>query len=126
VLERFASAAPFIAGDAFSIADIAAATIVYSVAGELPWDRLPAFSRSTSDVDPSPRRAGAREHSLSSRMLRGIQTHAELGGSHNSTLFPSGSITQANFPNSDSSIFSSTWQPSSFKALTKACRSSTR
>jgi GSH-dependent disulfide-bond oxidoreductase len=43
--ERFASAGAFIAGDAFSIADIAAVTIVASVADELPWDRLPALSR---------------------------------------------------------------------------------
>src|SRR3972149_1898857 len=35
-------------------------------------------------------------------------------------------ITQANFPYSDSSIFSSTLQPSSFNTLTKAWRSSTR
>ena len=48
------------------------------------------------------------------------------GGCHSSTLFPSGSITQANFPYSDSSIFSSTLQPSSRKALTSAWRSSTR
>jgi hypothetical protein len=46
--------------------------------------------------------------------------YAGLAGSHSSTLFPSGSITQANFPYSESSIFSSTLQPSSFKALTKA------
>jgi GSH-dependent disulfide-bond oxidoreductase len=43
--ERFASAGTFIAGNAFSIADIAAVTIVSSVASELPWDRLPALSR---------------------------------------------------------------------------------
>jgi len=48
------------------------------------------------------------------------------GGCHSSTLFPSGSMTQANFPYSDSSIFSSTLQPSSRKALTSAWRSSTR
>src|SRR5690348_4404879 len=40
------------------------------------------------------------------------------GGCHSSTLFPSGSMTQANLPYSDSSIFSSTLQPSSFKTLT--------
>ena len=48
------------------------------------------------------------------------------GGCHSSTLFLSGSMTQANFPYSDSSIFSSTLQPSSRKALTSAWRSSTR
>jgi transposase len=46
--------------------------------------------------------------------------HWPSGGCHSSTLFPSGSITQANLPYSDSSICSSTLQPSSFKALTKA------
>ena len=46
--------------------------------------------------------------------------YAGLAGSQSSTLFPSGSMTQANFPYSESSIFSSTLQPSSFKALTKA------
>src|SRR5688572_24502479 len=52
--------------------------------------------------------------------------HQPWGGCHSSTLFPSGSMTQANFPYSESSIFSSTLQPSSFKTLTKAWRSSTR
>jgi GSH-dependent disulfide-bond oxidoreductase len=42
--ERFASSSTFIAGDTFSIADIAALTIVASVASELPWDRLPALA----------------------------------------------------------------------------------
>lgn len=35
------------------------------------------------------------------------------GGCHNSILLPSGSMTQPNFPKSDSSTLSSTWQPSS-------------
>ena len=48
------------------------------------------------------------------------------GGCQSSTLFPSGSMTQANVPYSESSVFSSTLQPSSFKTLTKAWRSSTR
>ena len=52
--------------------------------------------------------------------------HWPAGGCHSSTLFPSGSMTQANFPYSDSSIFSSTLQRSSRKALTSAWRSSTR
>ena len=55
-----------------------------------------------------------------------FSAHWPCGGCHSSTLFPSGSMTQANFPYSDSSIFSSTLQPSSFKTLTKAWRSSTR
>jgi hypothetical protein len=44
--------------------------------------------------------------------------HWPAGGCQSSTLFPSGSMTQANFPYSDSSIFSSTLQPSSRKTLT--------
>ena len=52
--ERFASARAFIAGDAFSIADIAAVTIVSSVAGELPWDRLPALSRWFNEIKARP------------------------------------------------------------------------
>ncbi|PNG25455.1 glutathione S-transferase [Methylocella silvestris] len=52
--ERFASASTFIAGDAFSIADIAAVTIVSAVADELPWDRLPALSRWFSQVRTRP------------------------------------------------------------------------
>lgn len=52
--------------------------------------------------------------------------HCPAGGCHNSTLLPSGSMTHANLPYSDSSILSSTLQPSSFRTLTKAWRSSTR
>jgi hypothetical protein len=44
--------------------------------------------------------------------------HWPAGGCQSSSLFPSGSMTQANFPYSDSSIFSSTLQPSSRKTLT--------
>ena len=44
--------------------------------------------------------------------------HWPAGGCHSSTLFPSGSMTQANFPYSESSTFSSTLQPSSRKTLT--------
>lgn len=52
--ERFASASTYIAGDAFSIADIAAVTIVSSAAEALPWDRLPALSRWFSHVRDRP------------------------------------------------------------------------
>ena len=52
--------------------------------------------------------------------------HWPAGGCQSSTLFPSGSMTQANFPYSESSIFSRTLQPSSRKTLTRAWRSSTR
>lgn len=54
------------------------------------------------------------------------RTHCPTGGCQSSTLFPSGSITQANFPNSESSILSSTLQPSSFSTFTSDARSSTR
>jgi GST-like protein len=43
--ERFASESEFIAGGAFSIADIAAATIISSVVDELQWAKLPALAR---------------------------------------------------------------------------------
>ena len=52
--ERFASASTFIAGADFSIADIAAVTIVASVADELPWNRLPALSRWFAEVRARP------------------------------------------------------------------------
>ncbi|MGY2735806.1 glutathione S-transferase family protein [Sphingomonas sp. UYP23] len=52
--ERFASASAHMAGDAFSIADIAAVTIVSSVADALPWERLPALSRWYSQVRARP------------------------------------------------------------------------
>ena len=52
--------------------------------------------------------------------------HWPAGGCQSSTLFPSGSMTQPNFPYSESSIFSRTLHPSSRKALTRAWTSSTR
>ncbi len=52
--ERFAAASAFMAGDTFSIADIAAVTIVSAVADELPWDELPALSRWFSEVRTRP------------------------------------------------------------------------
>jgi hypothetical protein len=52
--------------------------------------------------------------------------HPPAGGCQSSTLFPSGSTTQPNFPKSDSSIFSSTLHPSSRNALSRPWRSATR
>lgn len=56
---------------------------------------------------------------------RSVRYHAGLGGSHNSTLLPSGSMTQPNFPKSDSSTLSSTLQTSSRNAASNVCKSST-
>ena len=53
-------------------------------------------------------------------------THQSFGGSHNSTRLPSGSITHPNLPYSESSTLASTSQPSSRKAASRACKSSTR
>ena len=52
--------------------------------------------------------------------------HCPGGGCQSSILFPSGSITQPNFPYSESSVFSSTSQPSSRSACSSAARSATR
>jgi len=46
---------------------------------------------------------------------QGRPSHAG-GACQSSTLFPSGSITQPNFPYSESSVFSRTWHPSSRSA----------
>lgn len=48
------------------------------------------------------------------------------GGCQSSTLFPSGSMTQPNLPYSESSVLSTTLQPSSRRAWSRAARSSTR
>src|SRR5262245_7125892 len=42
------------------------------------------------------------------------------GGCQSSTLFPSGSSTQPNFPYSDSSTFSMTLQPSALSAFSRS------
>src|SRR6185369_5802484 len=52
--------------------------------------------------------------------------HCPAGGCQSSTLLPSGSMTHPNFPYSESSVFSSTSQPSSRSALRSPARSSTR
>jgi hypothetical protein len=53
-------------------------------------------------------------------------THCPSGGCHSSTLLPSGSMTQPNFPYSESSVFSRTSQPSLRNAARRLCRSATR
>jgi len=52
--------------------------------------------------------------------------HWPGGGSQSSTLLPSGSMTQPNLPYSDSSVLSSTLQPSLRSSASRACRSATR
>ena len=44
------------------------------------------------------------------------QPYCSAGGCQSSILLPSGSMTHPNFPNSESSVFSSTSQPSSRSA----------
>src|SRR3954454_18429039 len=63
------------------------------------------------------------ERRFSSRVT---ELHCPCGGCQSSTLLPSGSMTHPNFPYSESSVFSSTSQPSSRSALRSAARSSTR
>ncbi len=43
--ERFAAEAPFIAGERFSIADIAGFTIARAYKGRIAWEKLPALRR---------------------------------------------------------------------------------
>jgi hypothetical protein len=89
----------------------------------------PGFVRADGAVwhllrnDIGARAQGIPEHPL--RTLADV-VYCPAGGCQSSTLFPSGSMTQANFPYSDSSIFSRTSQPSSRRAATRAWRSSTR
>ena len=52
--ERFASASRYIAGDTFTIADVAAVTITASVAGQLDWDELPHLKRWFDEVMSRP------------------------------------------------------------------------
>jgi GST-like protein len=52
--ERFLSVGLFMAGDSFSIADIAALTIVGAMKDELPWNRLSALERWFSMVQERP------------------------------------------------------------------------
>jgi GSH-dependent disulfide-bond oxidoreductase len=52
--ERFLSVGLFMAGDSFSIADIAALTIVGAMKNELPWNRLSALKRWFSMVQERP------------------------------------------------------------------------
>jgi GSH-dependent disulfide-bond oxidoreductase len=43
--ERFAADSPFLSGDRFGLADIAAVTIMDAYRQTIPWDSLPALSR---------------------------------------------------------------------------------
>jgi GST-like protein len=52
--ERFVSVEPFMAGSRFSIADIAAVTIVGAMKDAVPWNRLPALERWFSMVRERP------------------------------------------------------------------------
>ena len=83
-----------------------------------------------------PARAAVRAGPGRLEPLRGVRRPARRpgpgagywpgGGCQSSTLFPSGSMTQAKTPYSDSSIFSSTLQPSSRRTPARARASSTR
>ena len=55
-----------------------------------------------------------------------VRDYCPAGGCHSSILLPSGSITQPNLPYSESSVLSSTSQPSSRKACSRPASSSTR
>ena len=73
------------------------------------------------------KRASGFQSTYISAAVTPIRPHYwPAGGCHSSTLLPSGSMTQANFPYSDSSIFSATLHSSSRKSLTRVWRSSTR
>jgi hypothetical protein len=84
---------------------------------ELTGDRLSAKPAVGRPVERGVRRR------FSSRVT---YLHCPCGGCQSSTLLPSGSMTHPNFPYSESSVFSSTLQPSSRSALRSAARSSTR
>jgi hypothetical protein len=64
--------------------------------------------------------SNAEESSLRCAWLGGLAfgygTHCPGGGCQSSTLLPSGSMTQPNFPYSESSVFSRTLHPSSRSA----------
>ena len=69
---------------------------------------------------------GATARPASAGAVSATDGYCPAGGSQSSTLLPSGSMTQANLPYSDSSIFSRTLQPSSRRTATRPPRSSTR
>ena len=94
-----------------------------------PSGRAAAVSAMTciGQVEPQPQVSIAEKRPTKRLRLRaGGPGHWPAGGCQSSTLLPSGSMTQANLPYSESSIFSRTLQPSSRRAATSACRSSTR
>ncbi len=69
---------------------------------------------------PEPVTRRAPRQTATSRRIRHCAFHPAAVGCHSSTLFPSGSMTQANLPYSESSILSSTLQPSALSAATRA------
>lgn len=75
-----------------------------------------------------PLTAGPLTRKTTSRAARAPrrQRHWPSGGCHSSTLFPSGSITQPNFPYSESSVFSRTLHPSWRRISSSPARSATR
>jgi hypothetical protein len=60
----------------------------------------------------SPSRSAADSIDIGVRVLQRPRGHCPGGGCQSSTLLPSGSMTQPNFPYSESSVFSRTSQPS--------------
>ena len=58
----------------------------------------------------------AQFHEVTTLSPDTVNAHCPAGGCKSSTLLPSGSMTQPNFPYSDSSVFSRTLQPSSRSA----------
>jgi hypothetical protein len=119
-----APAAFAIRGCAVSPAPSARASAPSTAASPLVRPAAPVSRRPGAAWGPAAR--PSKSWSARSRSSSRGRPHWPGGGCHSSTLFPSGSMTQANFPYSESSIFSSTLQPSSFNTLTKAWRSSTR
>ena len=69
---------------------------------------------------------GARVHAVIALPDGRAPVYCPSGGCQSSTLLPSGSTTQPNLPNSDSSTLSCTSQPSLRRVSRSACRSSTR
>ena len=101
--------------------------------GEAEFPRRPCgrgqggVTRDLKDDARSVRRPRPVERGVGRRSSsRVTKLHCPCGGCQSSTLLPSGSMTHPNFPYSESSVFSSTLQPSSRSALRSAARSSTR
>src|SRR6266545_4118463 len=84
---------------------------------ELTGDR-----QATKPAVGRPVQRGVRRRSF----YAATELYCPSGGCQSSTLLPSGSMTHPNFPSSESSVLSSTSQPSSRSALRSPARSSTR